>query len=111
MEEAGFEREFIAGVVGNVYNEGKFGLFESSAYKSNKPSYLVHMDDEHEYKEVSGKKISQVGIDALTNLQGSCEFSKTHRFGFGCVQWTDPDRISKLIEMYEKECPKGSYPT
>lgn len=111
LEEAGFEREFIAGVVGNVYNEGKFGLFESSAYKSNKPSYLVHMDDEHEYKEVSGKKISQVGIDALTNLQGSCEFSKTHRFGFGCVQWTDPDRISKLIEMYEKECPKGSYPT
>lgn len=111
LTEAGFEKEFIAGVVGNVYNEGKFGLFESSAYKKNKPKYLAHMDDNHNYKNVSGKTITQVGIDALTNLQKNCKLSETHKFGFGCVQWTAPNRLSKLIDMYQKECSSGSYPT
>ena len=127
-----FEIEFICALIGNVVNEGNFGYFESSNYKtypSNKPEYLRHMDNHHNYRELaSGKNIMDLGIGIFDKLdtkyrnectgfkenENSCaiickfsgekclSYSEKHKFGFGCVQWTAPNRLKVIIGEYKK---------
>lgn len=134
-----FEKEFICGLIGNIVNEGNFGHFESSNYKtypSNKKDYLRHMDNHHNYRNLaSGKNIMDLGVEIFDKLntkyrnectgldenERSCKsictftekdfdiennkckpYSEKHKFGFGCVQWTAPNRLKAIVDAYKK---------
>ena len=64
--DKGYEPAFVAGILGNIYHEGKIGYFESSAYTSNpslEPEYLKYMDNEWSYRtKYSGKCIFNVSM-------------------------------------------------
>ena len=54
MFQEGYEVEFIAGMLGNIQNEGAAGKFESSAYISHpeqEPGYLKYMDEHFNYRK------------------------------------------------------------
>ena len=112
--EKGYEPAFVAGVLGNIANEGTAGVFESSNYKSNpgaEPGYLRYMDNNYDYRsKYSGKNIQQIGIaetEALLNkLDGT-----DGKFGLGSVQWTSHGRAMHLMECYKKVCGRNNYPT
>ena len=107
--EDGFEPAFVAGLLGNIIEEGACGIFESSAYVSRpdlEPDYLVYMDETYDYRNVysgqyiyNGFSLSQVYGMILemgpggANGRGSC-------FGLGCMQWTSYNRIKNLLENY-----------
>lgn len=102
----GYEPEFVAGVLGNIQNEGTPGKFESSNYKSNpsaEPSYLKYMDSHHNYRtKFSGKTIQEVGISAAIELQNYAKKSGyAGKFGLGMIQWTG-SRTEGLLESYQK---------
>lgn len=102
----GYEVEFVAGVLGNIQNEGTIGKFESSAYISNpsaEPAYLKYMDDNFQYREkFSGKSIRDVGISAALELQKNAENSNFQgKFGLGMIQWTG-SRTGGLLSYYQK---------
>lgn len=86
----GYEVAFVAGVLGNIQNEGTPGIFESSNYSnpSKKPSYLKYMDENFDYRrKFSGKSISDVGISAAVALQQKAKASGYKgKFGFGMIQ-------------------------
>lgn len=102
----GYEVEFVAGMLGNIQNEGEAGKFESSNYKSHpekEPSYLVYMDKNFHYKEkYSGRSISDIGIEEAIALQKKAEASGYKgKFGFGMGQWTGK-RTSNILAAYQK---------
>ena len=114
MFQEGYEVEFIAGMLGNIQNEGAAGKFESSAYISHpeqEPGYLKYMDEHFNYrKEFSGKSISDVGITKTIELQKKAEKSGFKgKFGLGMIQWTGK-RTSGLLDSYKKYC-KNDKPT
>lgn len=100
-----FEMEFLCGLIGNITEEGYFGFFENSNYETNpgaKGDYLIHMDKYHDYRNLASKKyIMDLGVSIFDKLKGNCEYSNLHKFGFGCVQWTAPDRLPELINRYK----------
>jgi len=109
-----YEPEFVAGVLGNIQNEGTAGKFESSNYKTNpskEPSYLKYMDSHCNYRNMfSGKSIRDVGISAAINLQKSAKASGYKgKFGLGMIQWTG-SRTEGLLKSYQKYA-KGDKPT
>ena len=98
----GFEPTFVAGLCANVIKEGSFGRFESSAYSSNEPSYLVYMDNNYNYRNTysgqsiyNGYSLSTVK-SLLTELQNGGWQGK---FGLGSVQWTG-GRTLNLVNIY-----------
>ena len=114
MFQEGYEVKFIAGMLGNIQNEGAAGKFESSAYISHpeqEPGYLKYMDEHFNYrKEFSGKSISDVGITKTIELQKKAEKSGFKgKFGLGMIQWTGK-RTSGLLDSYKKYC-KNDKPT
>lgn len=112
--EKGYEPAFVAGVLGNIANEGTAGVFESSNYKSNpgaEPPYLRYMDNNHNYRnQYSGKNIQQIGIAETESLLRSLE-GTDGKFGLGSVQWTSHGRAMHLMECYKKVCGSSNYPT
>ena len=107
-----YEVEFVAGVLGNIQNEGTPGKFESSYYVGNtKPSYLEYMDTHFDYQnKFSGKSIQEVGISAALELAKKAEKSGYQgKFGLGMIQWT-ADRTLGLLESYQKYS-SGDKPT
>ena len=107
--DKGYEPAFVAGILGNIYHEGKIGYFESSAYISNpslEPQYLKYMDNEWSYRtKYSGKCIFNVSmreVGKMLEKLKSYEW-KRGKFGLGCVQWTG-SRTYTLFKLYEKEC-------
>lgn len=114
MLNQGYSLEIIAGMIGNVVNEGKPGYFESSAYKdlSKKPDYLVHMDSQHAYNTlVSGKLLTDVGTNILEQLKiaNGCS-TELHMFGLGTNQWTGA-RGERLIMKYIEKFGNNAFPT
>ena len=100
-----YEVEFLAGVLGNIQNEGTPGKFESSNYKSNpsaKPPYLEYMDKHFDYRnKFSGKSIKDVGISAALELAKNAKASGYEgKFGLGMIQWTG-SRTLGLLESYQ----------
>ena len=101
----GYEPAFVAGVLGNIYAEGKVGYFESSNYKSNpsaEPTYLKYMDQNYSYRtKYSGKVVTDVSLSELKNLMTSLARDNWNKgkFGLGCVQWTG-DRTKTLVDLY-----------
>ncbi|MFR6057860.1 MAG: phage tail tip lysozyme, partial [Evtepia gabavorous] len=105
----GFAPAFVAGLLGNIIEEGDCGRFESSAYLSNpdaEPDYLVYMDENYDYRDKYSYRLIYEGISlqevyamvlelgpAGANGRGSC-------FGLGCMQWTSYNRIKRLLENY-----------
>lgn len=109
-----YELAFVAGVLGNIQNEGAAGQFESSNYKSNpskEPSYLKYMDAHCNYRSrFSGKSIRDVGISAAIQLQKQAKASGySGKFGLGMIQWTG-DRTEGLLKSYQKYA-KSDKPT
>ena len=101
-----YEVEFVAGVLGNIQNEGTPGKFESSNYVSNpsaEPSYLKYMDKHFDYrKKFSGKSIQDVGLSAAIDLANKAKNSGyTGKFGLGMIQWTG-ERTVSLLKSYQK---------
>ena len=105
----GFAPAFVAGLLGNIIEEGDCGRFESSAYLSNpdaEPDYLVYMDENYDYRDKYSYRLIYEGISLQevyamvlelgpegANGRGSC-------FGLGCMQWTSYNRIKRLLENY-----------
>ena len=116
--EQKFELAFIAGVLGNIKNEGNIGMFESSNYVSSpgdKPDYLKYMDKFHNYRnDYSGQSIEGKSLSKLNSILTKFNNMKWYDtqeksrvgFGLGCVQWTF-DRTYQLIGIYI-EVAKGS---
>lgn len=103
-----YEVEFVAGVLGNIQNEGTPGKFESSAYISNpsaEPAYLKYMDEHFDYRnKFSGKSIQTVGISAAMELEQQAKASGFEgKFGFGMIQWTG-SRTEGVLKSYQKYC-------
>ncbi len=100
-----YDPAFVAGVLGNIQNEGTPGVFESSAYKNkdNMPLYLKYMVDNFNYStKYSGKSIQEVGIAATVDLINKAKASGYKgKFGLGMIQWTG-DRTEGLLESYQK---------
>lgn len=105
----GFAPAFVAGLLGNIIEEGDCGRFESSAYLSNpdaEPDYLVYMDENYDYRDKYSYRLIYEDISLQevydmvlelgpegANGRGSC-------FGLGCMQWTSYNRIKRLLENY-----------
>ncbi len=112
----GFAPAFVAGLLGNIIEEGACGIFESSAYVSRpelEPDYLKYMDENYDYRNTysgqyiyDGFSISDIYTMILdlgpggANGRGSC-------FGLGCMQWTSYNRIKRLVENY-KQAARGN---
>lgn len=101
-----YEVEFVAGVLGNIQNEGTPGKFESSNYVSNpsaEPAYLKYMDEHFDYRnKFSGKSIQDVGINAALELANAAKASGyAGKFGLGMIQWTG-SRTINLLQSYQK---------
>lgn len=112
MFSDGYEVEFVAGMLGNIKNEGTPGKFESSAYITNpsaEPSYLVYMDNHFNYRsKFSGKTITQVGVNEAIDLQKKVVSSGYKgKFGLGMIQWTG-DRTTGLLQAYKKYCSSNN---
>ncbi|MFQ9411740.1 MAG: hypothetical protein ACLR1T_12765 [Evtepia gabavorous] len=61
----GFAPAFVAGLLGNIIEEGDCGRFESSAYLSNpdaEPDYLVYMDENYDYRDKYSYRLIYEGI-------------------------------------------------
>ena len=74
MLNAGYEPAFVAGFCANAYNEGRFGLFESSKYVANyqkRPRYFCYLDGGDYYTLKDGKYV-------LTAVYLSPEEMKTY---------------------------------
>lgn len=101
----GYDVKFVAGVLGNIQNEGTPGRFESSHYitnPENEPDYLVYMDNHFNYRsKFSGKSICDVGISAAVKLQKQAASSGKGKFGLGMIQWTG-SRTAGLLKAYQK---------
>lgn len=109
----GYKPKFVAGVLGNIMNEGLPGQFEQSNYKTNpekKPAYLKNMDKDFDYtKNYSGKNIGEVGIKETVQLQENASKKKhrdngkvvTDKFGIGMCQFTG-DRAGDVLRAYQK---------
>lgn len=106
--EKNYETAFVAGLLANLYHEGNYGYFESSAYKSNpkaKPKYLAIMDENYQYKDkYSGKCVTEVSLLELKKIVDILENDKwkNGKFGLGIFQWTG-ERTGTLIKLYLKE--------
>ena len=108
----GYDSKFVAGVLGNIQNEGTPGKFESSNYKSNpaaKPEYLRYMDANYGYAtKCSGRTLSEVGISVASDMSAKAEASGYKgKFGLGMVQWTG-GRATSLIEFYKTKTSKNN---
>ena len=60
LVNAGFEPAFAAGVGGNVYSEGTYGMFESSKYITNykkRPRYFCYLDGGEYYTRKDGEYV------------------------------------------------------
>ena len=60
MLNNGYEPAFVAGFCANAYNEGQFGLFESSKYVANyqkRPRYFCYLDGGEYYTLKDGKYV------------------------------------------------------
>jgi len=105
MIKAKYDPKFIAGVLGNILNEGTPGEFESSNYVTNpkkEPSYLVYMDEHFDYRNsYSGKSLTTVGIKKAVDLANKAkESGYKGKFGLGMIQWTE-DRTNNLLDEYQ----------
>ena len=108
----------MAGVLGNIKNEGKVGQFENSNYEkkpNEKPNYLTYVDEKYSYRGYSNKNIMNIGIKKTLELQNKClstydaaKGDYAGKFGLGMVQLTG-DRTSTLLTYYmkyaTKDCP------
>jgi RHS repeat-associated protein len=114
MLNEGFELAFVSGMLANIYHEGtEAGKFESSAYKTGKPTYLQHMDNNYDYKSkysgqnVVGKSLSELEI-LLTKLKA--DNWQKGKFGLGSVQWTG-ERTKTLVDIYREVAGANDYVT
>ena len=107
--DRGYEPAFVAGILGNIYNEAVIGKFESSNYSSRpdlKPDYLKYMDDNYDYKnKYSGRIITEVNLQDVGTLLEKLKRDswKKGKFGLGCVQWTG-SRTYDIWKLYNNEC-------
>ena len=107
--DEGYEPAFVAGVLGNIFNEAVIGKFESSNYSSHpelKPEYLKIMDEKYSYRsKYSGRLITEVNLQEVGTLleQLKKDSWKKGKFGLGCVQWTG-SRTYNLYQLYDYEC-------
>ena len=107
--EKGYPASWVAGILGNIYHEGKIGKFESSAYIAHpeyEPQYLKYMDQLYNYRtKYSGKIVTDVSMKALGTLLEKLKQDnwKKGKFGLGCVQWTG-GRTYNLYKKYAEAC-------
>ena len=107
--DKGYPASWVAGVLGNIFNEASIGKFESSAYIKNpsaEPQYLKYMDQLYDYRnKYSAKIVTDVSMKALGQLLEKLKRDNWNRgkFGLGCVQWTG-ERTYTLYKKYAAAC-------
>lgn len=112
---AGYEVTFVAGMLGNIMNEGTVGQLESSNYDKHpemRPEYMAYMDQYFSYRQkYSGRSIMEIGIEELDKLVKALEETESiGKFGLGCIQWTG-SRTQELLQCYLDVCGTDNYPT
>lgn len=112
-----FEPEFVAGVLGNIMEEGDYGHFESNNYKKSAPppyfiyinNYLYKIKKLDYSKEFSGKNILTVGLYKTCKLIDFTEETRNSsggyngQFGIGAPQFTG-ERCTRMVKMYLEIC-------
>lgn len=83
--EYGYDAEFVAGIIGNVYGEAAFGMLQSyncdwSKYSSSLKGYMIITN------------IEQARIACLV---------APGNYGIGAVQWSNKDRKNLLYQNYQ----------
>lgn len=116
----GYDYKFICGLVGNIACEGgKFGKFEDMHFTESNPNvpepYQDHMNNVHLYDDVCGAEtLEEMGIATfkkmLFDTYDVCSDKENHKFGLGCIQWTDHERSSELYKLYENKYGENYYP-
>ena len=108
LNAAGFEREFVIGLIGNVKAEGRFGKLEKTDH-SGDHEHWDHVNDCIDYFHVySDKQVTELDLVKLyvdmvyKKSTGECKNDELHYFGMGAVQWTNT-RCEKLMELYLQE--------
>lgn len=97
-----YDPKFVAGVLGNIQNEGTPGLFEYSGY-AGENEHLRYMDDHFDYyNKYSGKTITQVGIKSAVSIANKALNSGIGGFGLGMVQWSF-GRTNNLLAEYQRK--------
>lgn len=111
----GFSIEFVAGMLGNINNENVFGGLEDSNYDKHPEDegmYLKYMDLQGYRNALSDKNIMEVGYTSVYEYYDyAFKSPENDGFGFGCVQWTFPDRQKNLMKYYEEACEGNDIPT
>ncbi len=97
--EAGYEEEFVYGIIGNIKAEGgKFGGLEG-INETGYP-YWEHIDDCINYREkYDPYDMTEVNLIELYFDRTTCS-SDIHYWGIGVVQWTYDHRTMPLLEKY-----------
>ncbi len=108
MLNAGFEPEFVIGMLANICHEGNVGLFE---YYNPSMDYMQYMNENYSYKsKYSGKYIYNVNLDDVYNMlnqlnnqsNGSWKIGNSRvGFGLGSIQWTF-GRTYNLVNIYRE---------
>lgn len=107
----GCDKEFIAGFIGNVKNEGRFGILEGvnrdGKYRGKDILYWIHMMQCVDYYDIYNKKeltdvnLIQLYVDLIYKREnGECTDKDNHKIGIGMVQWTEQARSDKLMSFY-----------
>lgn len=105
--DAGYDKEFISGVIGNMKGEDVCGGFENANYGQNEPpEYLAHVIEHVDYKEIySNRNITEFDLMQVYNdlvcKKEECQ-SENHAFGLGAFQWTY-GRTEEVLKLYFKE--------
>lgn len=112
---AGESPEFVAAVLGNVIHEGGVANIENAAYsEGNEPWYLKNII---KYAQENGEKNFKDKYSGWDNyLYDNISYNEYKDFmsgyidshppkntvwGCGQCQWTDADRLNKLLERYD----------
>lgn len=114
MLEAGYDEEFVYGLIGNMKREsGKFGGIEG-LFNTTEVYGLHVIDCVDHLEKYSMYDMTEVNLFELyferticlnpieeTNMGG--KEKEIHKWGIGAFQWTPKDRAFPLLEKYLKE--------
>ena len=102
MLERGFEAAFVAGMLGNVMEEGSIGEFE----RAGTQPYMQYVINYHDYiNRFHGRHVYNVDAtlqelyNIISNRMASAG-NNVNLFGLGTMQFTNGSRILHIVENY-----------
>lgn len=93
--ECGYDAAFVAGLIGNVYEEGEFGMLQE--YGCEWAQFNDENNTYEGYMVISN--MEQARVACLVAPDG---------YGIGAVQWSSPGRKKTLYSNYVKQSKDGT---